>query len=382
MEIGYALSSEEHEPARLVDFARRAEDAGFGFALISDHYHPWIDRQGQSPFVWAVLGAIARETRRLRLGTGVTCPMIRLHPAIVAQAAATVAAMMPGRFFLGVGSGEQLNEHVLGGRWPRARERLEMLDEAIGVMRLLWRGETCSHRGRHYTVDEARVYTRPSRPPPIMVAASAPRAARLAGRIGDGLINVAPDAGIRERFVAAGGRGKPCVGQVTVCWAADEAAARRTAHAWWPNVALPGDLSQDLRAPRLFAQAARLVSEDDVARAVVCGPDPARHVAAIRRFADAGYDHVYVHQVGPDQEGFFDFYAREVMPRLGRGGAAPAAEGVSARATGRPSAPRPAAQADAPRRAPGKTPGQAEGDRETVEAALRRRERRRRGGRR
>src|SRR5437764_4099515 len=167
VEIGYTLSSEEWGPADLVRWARRAEEVGFGFALVSDHYHPWIDAQGHSPFVWTVIGGVAQATERLRLGTGVTCPTIRLHPAIVAQAAATSAAMMPGRFFLGVGSGENLNEHVVGARWPSADERLEMLEEAVEVIRLLWEGGTQTHRGAHYTVENACIYTLPEEPPPL-----------------------------------------------------------------------------------------------------------------------------------------------------------------------------------------------------------------------
>src|SRR3954465_13378228 len=158
-ELGYALSSEEHRPNDLVRAAQRAEEVGFTFALISDHFHPWVDAQGQSPFVWSVLGGIAHATQRLRVGTGVPCPLVRVHPAIIAQATATVAAMMPGRFFLGVGSGENLNEHILGDRWPLPDERLEMLEEAVEVIRLLWQGGEQTHRGRHYTVDHARVYT-------------------------------------------------------------------------------------------------------------------------------------------------------------------------------------------------------------------------------
>src|ERR687883_157173 len=191
VELGYALSSEEHTPNDLVRYARRAEEVGFAFALISDHYHPWLDQQGQSPFVWSVVGAIAHATQRLRLGTGVTCPTMRIHPAIVAQAAATAAAMMPGRFFLGVGTGENLNEHILGDRWPEADVRREMLEEAVEVIRLLWQGGQRSHHGRHYTVENARVYTLPETPPPIIVAASGPKAAELAGRIGDGFWGVA-----------------------------------------------------------------------------------------------------------------------------------------------------------------------------------------------
>jgi len=311
-EIGYALSSEEHDPRDLVRFARLAEEQGFTYALVSDHFHPWTDRQGQSPFVWAVVGAIAHATERLRLGTGVTCPTIRIHPAVIAHAAATATALMPGRFFLGLGTGENLNEHVLGDRWPEGAVRLEMLAEAIDVIRLLWEGGYQSHHGTYYTVEEARLYTLPDEPPPIMVAAAKAEAAQLAGTC-EGLIGTAPDAELLSEFDAAGGSGKPRFGQVTVCWAKDEAAARKTALEWWPNAALPGDLGQELALPRHYEQAAELVSEDDVAEKVVCGPDPDAHRAAIEEFAQAGYDHVYVHQVGPDQEGFLDFYGREIL---------------------------------------------------------------------
>jgi G6PDH family F420-dependent oxidoreductase len=182
-EFGYALSSEEHRPSDLVDHARRAEESGFSFALISDHYHPWIDRQGQSPFVWGVLGAIAQATERLVVGTGVTCPTIRTHPAIIAQAAATAASLMPNRFFLGVGTGENLNEHILGTGWPALDVRTEMLEEAVDVIRQLWTGDRVSHRGPYYTVQNARIYTLPERLPPIHLAASGPKAARQAARV-------------------------------------------------------------------------------------------------------------------------------------------------------------------------------------------------------
>lgn len=318
VEVGYTLSCEEHPPNDLVRYARRAEETGFTFALISDHYHPWIDRQGQSSFVWSVIGGIAQTTQHLRLGTGVTCPTMRIHPAIIAQAAATTAAMMPGRFFLGVGTGENLNEHILGHRWPPHDLRLAKLEEAIQVIRLLWQGDTCTYRGQHYTVENARIYTLPDALPPIMVAASGPRAADVAGRIGDGLINVAPVEDIVERFHAAGGHGKPRYGQLTVCWARDEATARRTAYEHWPNSGITGELSQELPTPAFFEQAAKMVSEDEVAEAVVCGPDPDRHLEHIETFVASGYDHVYIHQIGPDQEGFFQFYAREIMPKLGQ----------------------------------------------------------------
>lgn len=316
VEIGYALSCEEHPANDLVDYARLAEEAGFTFALISDHYHPWTDRQGQSPFVWSVLGAIAHATQTLRVGTGVTCPTIRIHPAVVAHAAATVATMMPGRFFLGVGTGENLNEHVLGDAWPEVPVRRAMLKEAIEVMRRLWSGGLQSYHGQHYHVEQARIYSLPDQPPPILVAASGPAAAEMAGRSADGLIAVSAEDQLVSTFDAAGGEGKPKYGQVMVCWNDDEATARRIAHEWWPNAAIPGELGQELPLPRHFEQAAQLVDEDEVAQAVVCGADPERHIDKIKEFADAGYDHVYVHQVGPDQRGFFRFYEQQILPKL------------------------------------------------------------------
>jgi coenzyme F420-dependent glucose-6-phosphate dehydrogenase len=316
MELGYALSSEEHRPNDLVRHAEAAEAAGFSFALISDHYHPWVDRQGQSPFVWCTIGGIAQRTSRLRLGTGVTCPIMRIHPAVVAQAAATAAAMMPGRFFLGLGSGENLNEHITGEHWPNAPIRLEMLDEAVEIIRMLWRGGEQSHYGAYFTVEEARVYTLPDELPPIYIAASGERAATLAAEAGDGIISTAPERALVERFEADGGAQKPRYGQITVCYADDEATARRTAHEWWPNAALHGDLSAEIKTPALFQDAAKSVRADDVSETIICGPDVDQHLQAIREFADAGFDHVYVHQVGPDQSGFFRFYERRIIPEI------------------------------------------------------------------
>jgi coenzyme F420-dependent glucose-6-phosphate dehydrogenase len=314
-ELGYSLSSEEHGPSDLIRFAKAAEDAGFTYALISDHFHPWVDAQGQSPFVWSVIGGIAEATDRIRLGTGVTCPMIRLHPAIVAQAAATSAAMMPRRFFLGVGSGENLNEHVTGAKWPAADERLEMLEEAVEVIRLLWEGGYRTHRGKHYTVEQARIYTLPEELPEIAVAAAQPQAAELAGRIGDGLVGIAPDEEVVKRFEEAGGRGKPRYGHLTFCWAESDEGAKRTAHQNWPNAGLEGPLSQELALPAHFEAAAEMVEPDDLAEAMPVGPDPARYLEEIEKFEDAGFDHVYIHQVGPDQDGFIRFAQRELMPK-------------------------------------------------------------------
>jgi coenzyme F420-dependent glucose-6-phosphate dehydrogenase len=315
--IGYKLCSEEHAPQDLLRFAARAEEAGFEFAAISDHFHPWTDAQGESPFVWSVIGAIASATRRLRLGTAVTCPTIRIHPAIVAQAAATSAALLPGRFFLGVGTGENLNEHILGDRWPSADTRLEMLEEAVEVIRSLWEGDLTSHDGEHYVVENARIYSLPDTPPPIVVAAGGSKAATLAGRIGDGMMVTSPEEEPIERFRQAGGAGRPVYGEVTVCWGEREEDAARTVQERWPIPAIPGQLSQELALPAFFEQAAELVRQEDLTDTVPVGPDPERHLDAIRAYLEAGIDHVYVHQVGPDQEGFFRFYEQQVLPKVG-----------------------------------------------------------------
>lgn len=322
-EFGYALSSEEHSPADLIGNAVAAEQAGFTFALISDHFHPWIERHPHSSFVWSVLGGIAQATERLIVGTGVTCPTMRTHPAIIAHAAATVAAMMPGRFFLGVGTGENLNEHILGQAWPEWDVRAEMLEEAVEVIRALWRGEITSHRGRYYTVQNARIHTLPEDLPPIHVAAGGPKMAELAGRIGDGFIGTGPDPAVLEAYRAAGGEG-PRFGQVSLCWAPTEREARRTAHEWWPTAALKGEVTQELPNPAQFTDLVKIVTEDMVAESISCGPDPAHHLEQIRAYIDAGYDRVYLHQVGPDQRGFLDFAARELLPALAETTAVPA----------------------------------------------------------
>jgi G6PDH family F420-dependent oxidoreductase len=330
LHLGYSLSTEEHRPEALVRFAQRAEEVGFEYASISDHFHPWVAEQGNSPFAWATLGAIAQATTNLRLGTGVTCPTVRYHPAIVAQAAATVACLAPDRFFLGVGTGEYLNEHIVGRRWPPYEQRAAMLEEAVGLIRALWAGETVDHHGEHFTLENARLWTLPEAPPPIVVAAGGPKAAALAGRIGDGLINFTADRSVVEGFEAAeaapdaaaapGAQAaladRPRYLQMNVCWAEDEAEARRTAHRICPNVALQGELGNQLPTTTHFEQAVKVLSEDAVAEVIVCGPDPERHVQKIQEGLDAGYDNIHVYQVGPDQEGFFRFYEREVMPRL------------------------------------------------------------------
>ena len=314
-EFGYTLSSEEFPPGDLVRLARRAEELGFPFAAISDHFHPWVDEQGQSPFVWAVLGGIAEATSTIRIGTGVTCPTIRVHPAIVAHAAATVATMMPGRFFLGVGSGENLNEHVTGEHWPAPDERLDMLEEAIEVIRTLWVGGYQTFRGDYYDVEQARIYTLPEQPPEIIVAADKPLAAALAGRSGDGLWSTKPNPETVKSFEDANGEGPRYI-QIHLCWAESEEEAVETAYRIWPNAAIPGDLSQELVIPRHYEQAAQTVTPELIAESVSCGPDPAGVLEQVRKCLEAGYDHVYFHQIGSDQEGFFRFWEEELRPQL------------------------------------------------------------------
>jgi len=316
--LGYHLSTEEHPPADLVRYAQIAESTGLSFATMSDHFHPWLDQQGQSPFAWSVLGAVAQATTKLQVGTAVTCPFMRYRPEIVAQAAATVAALAPGRFFLGLGTGENLNEHILGRHWPPIAMRQELLTESIDIIRALWRGDWTSHHGKHFTVEDARLYTLPDQLPPIYVAAVGTQSATIAGQTGDGLISTSPNAEVVSTFESAGGRGKPRFGQLSLCWAKDMATARRTAFTSWRNQVVPGPLHADLPLPEDFDQISQLGSEDDMAKKLPLGPDPETYVSRIQEYAEAGFDHVILHQIGPDQEGFFEFIGREVLPKVER----------------------------------------------------------------
>lgn len=312
--VGYFLSSEEHGPRDLLDYAVMGEESGFHDVFISDHYHPWLNSQGQSPFVWSVVGAIGARTG-LRVTTGVTCPTVRVHPAVLAQAAATSQVLLGGRFRLGVGSGEALNEHITGVRWPPAPVRLDMLQEAVAVMRKLWEGGQVTHYGPYYVVENARLYTLPEEPPPVLMSGFGPRAIEMAANDGDGYVTVAPDTGSLGRWREAGGRG-PAVAATKVCWGEDEAKCRHLAFDKWRVNLLPGELNQDLPVPAHFEQASELVTEDMVAEAIPCGPDPERHVKSISTYFDAGFDEVHVSQVGDDQAGFLRFFWKEVVPRL------------------------------------------------------------------
>ena len=312
--FGCFLSAEENDPRALVEQAQMAERAGFERVTVSDHFHPWMDSQGESPFVWSVIGGIAATTG-LEVTTAVTCPMLRIHPAIVAQAAATSSSMLQGRFRLGVGTGERLNEHVLGQHWPPVSVRLAMLEESVDVMRQLWEGEVVTRRGEHYTVENARIYTMPDGELPVLVSAFGPEATAVAARIGDGFVSTSPEGDLVASYRDQGGKG-PTVATVKVCWGPNAEAARKTAHQLWASSGVPGEASQELSMPQHFEQAAELVTPEKLAEKIPCGPDPDQHAEKLGQYVKAGFDEIHIGQIGPDQSGFYDFYANELLPRL------------------------------------------------------------------
>jgi G6PDH family F420-dependent oxidoreductase len=314
MRFGYFLSCEEYSPAELIEQAVGAEKAGFDALWISDHFHPWNDEQGESPFVWGMIGALSQACS-LPVTTAVTCPTTRVHPAIIAQAAATAAVQLHGRFVLGVGTGEALNEHVLGDPWPSEDIRLDMLEEAVELMRRLWSGDVVTVRGEHYDIDTARIYTRPDQPIPVYVSAFGPKALDLAARIGDGFINTTDDADTVRQFKEKSG-GKPCQGGVKVAWADSEDEGVDHAHRLWANSGLPGELSQVLPSPKHFEQASQLVTRDSTAESIVAGNDVDAHVEQLKSYVDAGYDEVYVANMGPNYLAMIDAYGSDVLPRL------------------------------------------------------------------
>ncbi|GAA1805094.1 TIGR03557 family F420-dependent LLM class oxidoreductase [Planosporangium flavigriseum] len=317
MRIGYFLSCEEFTPAELIEQAKAAEEAGFDALWISDHFHPWLEEQGQSPFVWSMIGAIS-QVCSLPITTAVTAPTIRLHPAIIAQAAATSAVLTGGRFTLGVGTGEALNEHIFGDPWPSADVRRAMLEEAVDVIRELWTGKFVNHLGEHYQVEQARIYTLPDQPPKIYVSGFGPKAIDLAAQIGDGFICVMPDAEKVRRFRQNGGDGKVVQGGFKACYAQSEEEALRIAHEKWRNEGLPGELAQVLPSPRHFEQASTLVKPEMLKDTFALGPSPDRHLAMIEQFEQADYDEVYVSNIGPHYRELCDLYAKEVLPRVRR----------------------------------------------------------------
>ncbi|MFD6268605.1 TIGR03557 family F420-dependent LLM class oxidoreductase [Nocardia asteroides] len=315
MQIGYKLAAEAFGPTELVRQAERAEQAGFDFVEMSDHFHPWLDNQGHSPFAWTVLGTIAARTDRIGLATGVTCPILRYHPAIVAQAAATTALVSDGRFTLGIGSGERLNEHIVGREFPPVRVRQRMLREALEIIRLLWQGGYQSYDGHYLSLSDARIFDLPDTPPEIAIAAGGPQAARLAAELGDGLFSTEPDPELVENYRQAGGSG-PRYAELGVAFAETErdgAAAALSTNRWsvggWKVLS-------ELPNPANFAAATTTVREDDMLDALVCGNDPKRYVEAVREYTDAGFDRVVLMNAGPDPDAFLDFYASELDPLL------------------------------------------------------------------
>jgi len=315
VKFGLTLSSEEHDPGRLLDIAQMAEESGFDFVSISDHFHPWLDEQGHSPFVWTMLGALAERTERLGVVVGVTCPIMRIHPAVLAQAAATTSQLLGDRFVWGVGTGEALNEHILGDKWPPAPERLAMLEEALDVIRQLWTGDEVSYAGEYFTVENARVYDAPPVEIPVVMSAFGDKAAELAARIGDGLWTTGGASDTIEAWKAAGGTG-PVYSQIDVCWADDAGAALDTVEAVWRTAGVPGQLMQDLPTPAHFDMAASVVRRDDLAESVLVGADVEQLIKQARTAIDAGVDHLYFHQIGDDQEKFCKAWAAGLADQL------------------------------------------------------------------
>jgi G6PDH family F420-dependent oxidoreductase len=311
--LGWWLSSEEHDPRALVEHAVAAERAGVATAMISDHLQPWSPSQAQSPHVWSVLGALARETR-LEVGTGVTALVHRYSPINVAHAAATAAVLLEERFFLGVGTGERLNEQPFGRRWPATAERRQMLAEAVPLIRRLCSGERVTHRGDHFAVERLELFTRPSKPPPVFVASSGPRSAQLAGEIGDGLIGVTPNARLVDVFRGAGGSGKPALAQLHLSLAATDDEALDNAWTWWSVGAVPPMVLGELATPAEFDAVASAVGRSAMTDSVVCASDAGPVIAAIDRFVGAGFDTVYLHQIGPDQQRLAKMLEAELLP--------------------------------------------------------------------
>jgi G6PDH family F420-dependent oxidoreductase len=315
--FGYTVMGEQAGPKQLVRDAIRAEEAGFDFIAASDHYFPCLAEQGHSPYVWSVLGAIAHATERIELMTYVTCPTMRYHPTVVAQKAATVQLLSDGRFMLGIGAGENLNEHIMGRGWPGVDVRHEMLRDALEIIRPLLAGKTVTYRGQHLQAEAARLWDVPPDAPSIGVAVSGPRSCEVAGRYADVMIAVQPSRQLGELFEAAGGTGKRRVGQIAVSFDPDVDAARKRALEQFRWFGGGWKVMAELPGPKNFDAASRFVREEDVARGIPCGPDVDAHVRAVRRFVDAGFTDVALVQVGgAQQDQFIDWATSDLLPAL------------------------------------------------------------------
>lgn len=314
--FGYKLMTEEHGPAALIENAVRAEAAGFDFVSISDHYHPWFEAQGHAPFAWSVLGAIAHATSRIGIATGLTCPIIRYHPAIIAQAAATIAVLSDNRFTLAIGAGERLNEHVTGARWPSIPERHDMLGEAADIFHALWSGGVQNWKGDYFVVDHARLYDLPNKPIPLIFGVSGEASVALAAEKGDGIMATEPNADLVDGFrKQKGGKGS-AYAEALLAYAANEEEGLRIAHERFRFSAFGWAVNSELKAVDGFEAAAKFVRPEDIADSLAAGPDVEQHLAVIREYVDAGFDHIVLTCPGDKQQPFLDFFEKELRPRL------------------------------------------------------------------
>lgn len=316
IKFGYGISSEQSSPSEIIEIARLSENSGLDFVFVSDHFHPWVDAQGQSAFVWNLIGAISQVTNRIIVGTGVTCPIIRFHPVVMAQAAATSAVMLNGRFIFGIGTGENLNEHVVGAGWPRYTVRRDMIIEAIEIFNLLFQGGFKSYSGEYFDVDNARLYTLPDEPPPIILSAFGPKSAKVAGEMTDGLITAMADKKVIETFEQTGGEGKPKYALLTCCYSEDKEEAKKSALRIWPNGGLSGQLSNELRLPSEFQAASEPITADQLEKEIIMGNDIERFLEQINKYVEAGITHIYFNNIGHNYSEFINFYTQKVIPAM------------------------------------------------------------------
>ncbi len=316
MKIGYTLASEERGPKGLIATAVKAEEKGFDFLGVSDHFHPWTPIQGQSPFSWSIIAVVGQATSRIEVFSEVVCPIMRYHPAIVAQAAATSQILLDGRYILGVGTGEYLNEHVVGEGWPHITVRRLMLEEAVEIIRELWTGKIVNYYGDFFTVEAARLYTLPKILPPIVVSAFGPKSAKLAGRIGDGFVSVVPSREVVEPYEKASEMIGPKYVQMTVSFGTDREAAKKRVKDQWPNAGLSGQVVSELRTTEYFKQAFDTLTVEQVTNGVVCGNDADEYLEQIQKLKEAGYTHVCLHDVSGSEGAFLDFAAKELLPEM------------------------------------------------------------------
>ncbi|THA71207.1 LLM class F420-dependent oxidoreductase [Streptomyces sp. A0958] len=317
VQFGYTMMTEQSGPRALVEDVVAAEQAGFDFSVTSDHYFPWLASQGHAPYAWSVLGAAAQATSRIPLMTYVTCPTTRYHPAVVAQKAATLQLLSEGRFRLGLGSGENLNEHVVGAGWPDARVRLEKLEEAVEIIKALLAGGPVTHHGTHFDVDNAKLWDVPDVAVPLGVAVSGDRSCEIAGRLADLVIATEPKADLLTGFERHGGGGKPSVGQLPVCYDTDRDAAVKRAHDQFRWSVGGWKANSELPSPAAFDQATQYVRPEDVAQSVPCGDDVGQFVEAVRPFVDAGFTEVALVQIGGGhQKPFIDWAQEKLLPAL------------------------------------------------------------------